>query len=120
MAEKPTEASSAMRRWRLILLGLVLLLGVAACAHPVEGVAAPAHQPSRASSVLDPDGAERDIAAQFEDTFGVASEISCTQRMHVITGAQYECTGRTDDGEGLTIRVVITDAVSASYTWEIV
>ncbi|SFP89241.1 protein of unknown function [Geodermatophilus dictyosporus] len=120
MVEKRAGVRSPARCRRLVVIGLGLSLGAAACAHPVQGIATYADQAFGVPSVLDPDRAERDIASQFEDTFGVAAEVSCTQQMHVVAGAQYLCAGRTEDDEPMAIRVVITDAVSASYTWEVV
>ncbi|SDD25858.1 protein of unknown function [Geodermatophilus telluris] len=70
--------------------------------------------------VLDGDRAEDDIATQFEETFGVGIDVSCDDEMVVEAGASYDCSGTTEDGDDVTIRVVITDAESAAYTWEVV
>ncbi|PRY47547.1 uncharacterized protein DUF4333 [Geodermatophilus tzadiensis] len=70
--------------------------------------------------VLDDDRAEADIATQFEETFGVGIDVSCDDEMVVEDGATYECSGTTEDDEDVTIRVVITDADTAAYTWEVV
>jgi hypothetical protein len=69
--------------------------------------------------VLDSGRAERDIAEQFAETFGVGLEISCEQEMVVENGATYECAGTTEDGEDVTIEVAITDEESAAYTWDV-
>ncbi|SMO88577.1 protein of unknown function [Geodermatophilus aquaeductus] len=63
--------------------------------------------------------AENDIAAQLEDTFGVAADVYCDDDMHVITGAHYRCTAHTEDGLSAELEIVITDAQSAAYTWEV-
>ncbi|GAB3197440.1 hypothetical protein GCM10027261_22570 [Geodermatophilus arenarius] len=69
--------------------------------------------------VLDRAQAESDIAQQFEETFGVAVDVSCDDEMVVEDGATYECTGTTDDGEDVTLQIAITDADEAAYTWEV-
>ena len=69
------------------------------------------------STVLDPAAVERDVAAQFEQREGVAVELDCADDMEVNEGATYECSGTTADGESVTLRIAITDAESASYTW---
>ena len=69
--------------------------------------------------VLDRSRAEEDIAAQFEETFGVSVDVTCDDEMVVQNGATYECTGQTEDGEDVTLQVAITDADSAAYTWDV-
>jgi len=69
------------------------------------------------STVLDATSAERDVAAQFEQREGVAIDLHCPDDMEVRTGAVYTCTGKTADGESVTLRLAITDAKTASYTW---
>jgi hypothetical protein len=69
------------------------------------------------STVLDPAAVEREVAAQFEQREGVAVELDCADDMEVNEGATYECSGTTADGESVTLRIAITDAESASYTW---
>jgi hypothetical protein len=69
------------------------------------------------STVLDPAAVERDVAAQFEQREGVAIELDCADDMEVNEGATYECSGTTADGESVTLRIAITDADSAAYTW---
>jgi hypothetical protein len=100
-------------------MSLVLLFSVTACAHAVPGVGSPADESRMSSQVLDPYSAERDIAQQFVETFGVGIDVSCTDEMHVITGANYECTGRTEDEENVRLLIVVTDAGSAAYTWDV-
>ena len=68
-------------------------------------------------TVLDRNAVERDVAAQFEETEGVAVDLDCAQEMEVRRGATYECTGTTADGEDVTLRIVITDEADAAYTW---
>ncbi|TFV62443.1 DUF4333 domain-containing protein [Geodermatophilus sp. DF01-2] len=69
-------------------------------------------------TVLDTGAVEDDVAEQFEQVEGVAVDLSCDDEMTVEQGADYECTGTTADGEEVTLRIVITDEVTASYTWE--
>ena len=69
------------------------------------------------STVLDATSAERDVAAQFEQREGVAIDLTCPHDMEVRRGATYTCTGKTADGESVTLRLTITDAKTAAYTW---
>ncbi|MCV2489110.1 DUF4333 domain-containing protein [Geodermatophilus sp. YIM 151500] len=69
------------------------------------------------SRVLDRTAVERDVAAQFEQREGVALDLSCDERMLVVTGATYTCRGATADGEDVTIRITVTDAAEAAYSW---
>jgi len=69
------------------------------------------------STVLDPAAVERDVAAQFQEREGVAVDLDCADDMEVVEGATYECTGTTADGESVTLRIAISDADSAVYTW---
>jgi hypothetical protein len=69
------------------------------------------------STVLDAASAERDVAAQFEHREGVAIDLDCPDDMEVRSDATYECTGRTADGESVTLRLTITDEKTAAYTW---
>jgi hypothetical protein len=72
---------------------------------------------SLSSSVLDRNAVERDVAAQFEEREGVAVELDCAEEMKVESGATYECTGTTADGEDVTLEIAISDEESAAYTW---
>jgi hypothetical protein len=69
------------------------------------------------STVLDAASAERDVAAQFQQREGVAIDLDCPDDMQVKAGATYECTGKTADQESVTLRLTITDAKTAAYTW---
>lgn len=69
------------------------------------------------SKVLDASAVERDVAAQFEQREGVAIDLDCGDDMKVRPGATYTCTGRTADGESVTLKIAITDADTAAYTW---
>jgi hypothetical protein len=69
------------------------------------------------STVLDASSAERDVAAQFEQREGVAIDLTCPHDMEVRRDATYTCTGKTADGESVTLRLTITDAKTAAYTW---
>ncbi len=69
------------------------------------------------STVLDRTAVERDVAAQFEERERVAVDLTCDEEMPVESGATYECTGTTADGEDVTLRIAITDEETAAYTW---
>jgi hypothetical protein len=69
------------------------------------------------STVLDAASAERDVAAQFQEREGVAIDLTCPDDMAVRKGATYTCTGKTADGEAVTLRLAITNAKTAAYTW---
>jgi hypothetical protein len=69
------------------------------------------------STVLDAASAERDVAAQFEQREGVAIELTCPPDMKVRAGATYTCTGKTAAGESVTLKLTITNAKTAAYTW---
>jgi hypothetical protein len=68
-------------------------------------------------TVLDAASAERDVAAQFEQLEGVAVELDCPDDMKVSAGATYTCTGKTAEGESVTLRLSITNPKTAAYTW---
>jgi len=68
-------------------------------------------------TVLNRDAVERDVAAQFREREGVAVRLGCPTRMTLTTGAAYSCTGTTDKGETVRLRITITDAQKATYTW---
>jgi Domain of unknown function (DUF4333) len=72
---------------------------------------------SLSSTVLDRNAVERDVAAQFEEREGVAIDLDCAEEMKVESGATYDCTGTTADGEDVTLRIAITDEDAAAYTW---
>jgi hypothetical protein len=67
--------------------------------------------------VLDRSAVERDVAAQFQQNYGVAVELSCPETMVVENDAVYRCTGKTTDGEEVTVEIRITDPEDAEYTW---
>jgi hypothetical protein len=69
------------------------------------------------STVLDPAAVERDVAAQFAEREGVTVQLDCADEMEVNSGATYECTGATADGEDVTLRIAIADTNSGAYTW---
>lgn len=68
-------------------------------------------------TVLDSSAAERDVAAQFQEQYGVAVELDCPEDMEVDDGASYDCTGTTEAGEEVTLRLTISDAENNAYTW---
>jgi hypothetical protein len=70
------------------------------------------------STVLDRAAVERDVAAQFEELEGVAVDLNCPDEMRTESGAEYTCTGRTAEGEEVTLVIAITDPpADAKYTW---
>ncbi|HEV7212180.1 MAG TPA: DUF4333 domain-containing protein [Blastococcus sp.] len=69
------------------------------------------------ATVLDPAAVERDVAAQFQQREGVAVQLDCPSDMTVDKGAVYTCTGTTAQGENIRLRITVTDATTAAYTW---
>jgi hypothetical protein len=69
------------------------------------------------STVLDQGAVERDVAAQFQEREGVSIELTCPADMEVEANATYECTGRTEAGEDVTLQITVTDGESGAYTW---
>jgi hypothetical protein len=69
------------------------------------------------TTVLDRNAVEQDVAAQFEQREGVAVELECSEEMAVTSGATYDCTGTTADGEDVTLQIAVTDEETAAYTW---
>ena len=69
------------------------------------------------STVLDRNAVQEDVAAQFEEREGVAIDLECAEEMEVTSGATYECTGTTADGEDVTLQIAVTDEETAAYTW---
>ena len=92
----------------IVVLTLVALVVIAAVVVLVRATE---------STVLDASSADRDVAAQFQQREGVAIDLTCPADMAVRTGATYTCTGKTADGEAVTLRLAITDAKTAAYTW---
>jgi hypothetical protein len=68
-------------------------------------------------TLLDRVAVQRDVAAQFEEREGVGIDLDCPSDMQVEDGATYRCSGTTDDGEKVTLRITIEDAEGARYTW---
>jgi Domain of unknown function (DUF4333) len=68
-------------------------------------------------TVLDSSAAERDVAAQFQEQYGVPVQLDCPEDMEVDAGATYDCTGTTEAGEEVTLRLTISDAENNAYTW---
>ena len=94
--------------------GLMVALAAAALA-VVAGIAVLAM--STGPTVLSRAAVERDVAAQFEQREGVPVDLRCAQEMLVEEGATYECSGSTADDEEVTLRIEITHADGARYTW---
>jgi hypothetical protein len=68
--------------------------------------------------VLDQGRVQQDVAQQFQQREGVPiKNLSCPAEMKVDKGATYDCTGTTDQGEKVTLRITITDENPAAYTW---
>jgi Domain of unknown function (DUF4333) len=104
----PQPSGGRRRAALLLLLAAVALAGVAAVAVLAT---------STGPVVLSRSAVERDVAEQFEQREGVAVDLDCDQEMRVETGASYGCTGVTADDEEVTLRIEITDADDARYTW---
>jgi len=68
-------------------------------------------------TVLDAGAVERDVAAQFQQRAGVAVQLNCPSDMTVDKGAVYTCTGTTAQGENIRLKITVTDATTAAYTW---
>ena len=102
-------AGPARRRTGLVVALAVTVLAVVAGL----GLLALATGPT----VLSRAAVERDVAAQFEEREGVSVDLRCAQEMPVEQGAVYECSGITADDEQITLRIEITDAHGARYTW---
>jgi hypothetical protein len=69
-------------------------------------------------TVLDRAAVERDVAVQFEELEGVGIDLNCPGEMRVESGAEYTCTGTTDEGEEVELAIQITDPPGdAKYTW---
>jgi hypothetical protein len=67
--------------------------------------------------VLDPSAVQRDVATQFQRLEGVAIQLRCDQPMPLTRGGTYRCRGTTADGEQVTLRIQVTDAQRARYSW---
>ncbi len=68
--------------------------------------------------ILNREAAERDVAEQFEKLNGVAIDLECPDDMALESGAEYTCTGVTDDGEEVDLVIAVTDPPGdAEYTW---
>lgn len=94
--------------------GLIVGLVVLALAIVAAAVLIPT---ALSYTVLDPSAVQRDVAAQIEQRDGVKISLSCPQRMKVTTGATYQCTGTTAQGDKVSVTIRIVDAGSAAYTW---
>lgn len=79
--------------------------------------AAVALAPLLGSTRLDPAAVERAVADQFEDREGVALELSCEEELPIVDGATYSCSGRTADGEPVTVTIALTGE-EGDYTWD--
>jgi hypothetical protein len=67
--------------------------------------------------VLDAPAVQRDVATQFQKLEGVAIRLRCDRPMPLAQGATYRCRGTTADGEQVTLRIQVTDARRAHYSW---
>jgi hypothetical protein len=68
--------------------------------------------------ILSREAVERDVAAQFEELHGVPIEIECPDDMVLESGAEFTCTGITDEGEEVELVIAVTDPPGdAEYTW---
>jgi hypothetical protein len=113
----PGEEQPAPPRSRrpLLLAGIGLVVAAAAAV-----VALTLLDPAPfGGTVLDRGAVERDVAGQFQQREGVAVTLTCPQQMEVRTGGSYRCTGTTATGERVPIRIVVTDASRAAYSWSL-
>lgn len=94
--------------------GLIVGLVVLALAIVAAAVLIPT---ALSYKVLDPSAVQRDVAAQFQQRDGVRISLSCPQRMKVTSGAAYQCTGTTAQGDKVTLTIRIVDESTAAYTW---
>lgn len=68
--------------------------------------------------ILSREAVERDVARQFEELHGVEVDIECPDDMVLESGAEFRCTGETDEGEEIEIEIAVTDPPGdAEYTW---
>ena len=68
--------------------------------------------------ILNSEAMERDVAAQFEELNGVAIDLHCPNDMTLESGAEFTCTGTTEDGEEVELVIAVTDPPGdAEYTW---
>ena len=90
---------------------------LSSCTQTVDGTPSPGAPSAIPMEMLDPGAVERDVAAQFEAREDVTIDLDCPAQMPVEADATYDCTGTTEAGEGVTLRIQITDADTAAYTW---
>jgi hypothetical protein len=109
--EEPARPPRSHRR--LLLAGIALVV-VAAAAVVALAVLDPT---LFGGTVLDRGAVERDVAGQFQQREGVAVTLSCPEEMALVAGGSYRCTGTTATGERVPIRIVVTDAARAGYSW---
>ncbi|RBY78729.1 hypothetical protein DQ238_11705 [Geodermatophilus sp. TF02-6] len=102
-------ATVARRSHTRLYLGLVALAGLLVLAVVLARLLG--------DTLLDRTAVERDVAAQFEQRWGVAVDLTCPRRMQVEDGAVYRCAGTTADGEDVTLEIRITDPEDAAYQW---
>jgi hypothetical protein len=69
--------------------------------------------------VLDTREVERDVAAQFEERYGVAIDVECPRDMEVDQGSTHECDAVTADHEKVTVVLTITDEDPVAYEWDV-
>ncbi len=70
--------------------------------------------------VLDDSRLQDEIRSGFEEQTGVSVQgVDCPDSQPLATGATFDCTLTTADGEPLTIRVTQTDA-QGNISWELV
>jgi hypothetical protein len=72
---------------------------------------------SLGTRVLNRSAVQRDVATQFEQREGVRIDLSCGGGMKLADNATYQCRGTTADGEAVTLKITVTDAGKALYTW---
>jgi len=109
-AEPAAERRGNRRRWiALIAVAVVVVAaGVTALLLLIQG---------GGDRVLSSSAVERDVAQQFQEKQGVSVKLTCKERMTLVTGGTYHCTGVTGEGESETVTIRVTDAKAAAYTW---
>jgi Domain of unknown function (DUF4333) len=105
----PPPAPAPRRRTGLIA-SIVAVLAVAAAAALVLSM-------NLGARVLDRAAVQRSVAAQFQQTQGVAVQVTCDQSMKLVQGATYQCRATAANGASAPLLIRITDAGTGRYTW---
>ena len=57
-----------------------------------------------------------DIATQYQNEFGIGIDVTCPAGEEVRAGSTFSCTGKTADGDDVTLAIKVTNG-SGDYTW---